>query len=58
MCSSDLSGRSLCTQDANGRYAALQAYLQQCVNEAWRLSERLGARYFTHSGDVRQSVGV
>ncbi len=53
-----LSLEALCTQDANGRYAALQAYLQQCVNEAWRLSERLGARYFTHSGDVRQSVGV
>ena len=34
------------------------ALLQQCVAGAFRLSEQLTARYFTHSDDARQSVGA
>lgn len=54
----DVTLGGLCAQDAEGRHAALLGFLDQCVQGAWQLSERLGARYFTHSGDARQSVGV
>ena len=49
----------LCEQDAKGGYAVLQKYLQQCVDGAWQLSDRLATRYFTHSADARHySVGA
>ncbi|MET0209998.1 MAG: circularly permuted type 2 ATP-grasp protein [Burkholderiaceae bacterium] len=53
-----LTLEALCARDGEGGHAALHAFLQQCSHEAWQLSERLGARYFTHSGEARQSVGV
>ncbi|WP_311222643.1 MULTISPECIES: circularly permuted type 2 ATP-grasp protein [unclassified Acidovorax] len=53
-----LSLEALCTPDAAGSYPALAATLARCAGEAWRLSDRLGARYFTHSGDQRQSLGT
>ncbi len=49
---------AMCERDADGRYAMLMDLLQQCTDAAHRLSDDLGARYFTHSGDSRYSVGV
>ena len=48
---------ALCARDAQGRYAALLELLGQCVGGAYRLSDDLGSRYFTHS-DARRSVGA
>jgi hypothetical protein len=48
----------MCERDTQGRYAALLDLLQQCTDAAYKLSEDLGARYFTHSGNARQSVGA
>ena len=47
-------GRSYLLQNA---YPALAAMLSRCAGDAWRLSDQLGARSFTHSGDQRQSLG-
>ena len=49
---------TLCERDAKGRYSALLELLQHCMTAAYRLSDDLGARYFTHSLDARHSVGV
>lgn len=43
---------------ADGRHAALLDLLHRCSHAAWQLSDDLGSRYFTHSGDSRRSVGV
>jgi uncharacterized alpha-E superfamily protein len=43
----------LCEADAKGRHASLHAILQECTGAAYRLSDDLSARYFTHSGDAR-----
>jgi uncharacterized circularly permuted ATP-grasp superfamily protein/uncharacterized alpha-E superfamily protein len=50
--------QAMCERDAQGNYAALQELLQQCTDAAYQLSDDLGARYFTHSGEARQSVGA
>jgi uncharacterized circularly permuted ATP-grasp superfamily protein/uncharacterized alpha-E superfamily protein len=50
--------QALCERDAHGHHAVLQDLLQLCADAAYRLSDDLGARYFTHSGDARQSVGA
>jgi hypothetical protein len=47
----------MCTRDDQGRYAALEQLLQDCTDAAYRLSDELVARYFTHS-DSRHSVGA
>lgn len=49
---------ALCTQDDQDRYAALDAVLRQSIAGAWTLSDALGTRYFTHSGELRRSVGA
>jgi uncharacterized circularly permuted ATP-grasp superfamily protein/uncharacterized alpha-E superfamily protein len=49
---------AMCEPDAQGRYTALLDLLQQCTDAAYELSDALGARYFTHSGDARQSIGA
>jgi uncharacterized circularly permuted ATP-grasp superfamily protein/uncharacterized alpha-E superfamily protein len=49
---------ALCQRDAQGRYSALMDLLRQCMDAAFRLSEDLGALYFTHSLDARESVGA
>ncbi|MFN4117320.1 circularly permuted type 2 ATP-grasp protein [Acidovorax sp.] len=55
----ELSLPILCTQDADGRYAALEDYLERCVRGSLGLSDVLATRYFAHSADaVRHSVGV
>jgi uncharacterized alpha-E superfamily protein len=48
---------AMCTRDEQGRYAALEQLLQDCTDAAYRLSDELVARYFTHS-DSRHSVGA
>ena len=56
---SDLSLVALCTQDAEGRHAALEEYLGRCVRGVLGLSDVLATRYFTHSIDaLRHSVGA
>ena len=50
--------QAMCERDAQGRYAGLLELLARCVDAAHRLSDDLGARYFTHSSDPRQSIGV
>jgi uncharacterized circularly permuted ATP-grasp superfamily protein/uncharacterized alpha-E superfamily protein len=49
---------AMCRRDADGRYVMLLELLQQCTDAAYKLSDDLGARYFTHSGDSRHSVGA
>jgi uncharacterized circularly permuted ATP-grasp superfamily protein/uncharacterized alpha-E superfamily protein len=49
---------AMCERDGEGRYAALLDLLQQCTDAAYELSDALGARYFTHSGDARQTFGA
>jgi uncharacterized circularly permuted ATP-grasp superfamily protein/uncharacterized alpha-E superfamily protein len=50
--------QAMCERDANGRYTALLDLLQLCTDAAYKLSDDLSARYFTHSGDARYSVGA
>lgn len=54
----ELPLEALCEQDEAGRYPALAETLARCTSESWRLSDQLGARYFTHSGELRQSLGT
>ncbi|MES2635273.1 MAG: circularly permuted type 2 ATP-grasp protein [Pseudomonadota bacterium] len=49
---------AMCERDADGTYTRLLELLQQCTDAAYRLSDDLGARYFTHSTDSRRSVGA
>jgi uncharacterized alpha-E superfamily protein len=49
---------ALCERDEQGRHANLLELLQQCVDASYRLSDDLTARYFSHSGDGRYSVGA
>jgi uncharacterized alpha-E superfamily protein len=48
---------AMCARDQKDRYVALEALLQECTDASYRLSDDLGARYFTHS-DTRVSVGA
>jgi uncharacterized circularly permuted ATP-grasp superfamily protein/uncharacterized alpha-E superfamily protein len=50
--------QSMLTRDANGRYSALLDLMQLCTDAAFELSDNLGARYFTHSGEARYTVGA
>src|SRR4030095_14827613 len=49
---------AMCERDADGRYTTLLDLLNKCTDAAYKLSDDLGARYFTHSGDARHSVGA
>jgi uncharacterized alpha-E superfamily protein len=49
---------ALSARDCDERYAGLHEVLRQCAAAAYQLSDDLGARYFTHSSDARESVGV
>ncbi|MBC7604071.1 MAG: circularly permuted type 2 ATP-grasp protein, partial [Ramlibacter sp.] len=49
---------SMCQRTEDGDYPILMALLQRCTETAYKLSDDLGARYFTHSGDLRHSVGA
>ena len=48
----------ICERDADGRHAKLIDLLAQCSDASYQLSDDLGARYFTHSGESRQSIGA
>ncbi|RYX90805.1 MAG: A circularly permuted ATPgrasp family protein [Comamonadaceae bacterium] len=54
----DWSLEALCTRDAEGCHTALLELLQACADASYLLSDAIGARYFTHSGDSKQSVGA
>jgi uncharacterized alpha-E superfamily protein len=49
---------AMCERDADGRCITLLDLLQKCTDAAYKLSDDLGARYFTHSGEARHSVGA
>jgi len=54
-----LALQALCAQDGGGRHAALLRHLHECRSGAWRLSDLLATRYFTHAADAaRHSVGA
>ena len=44
--------------DEDGSHGMLLELLRQCGQSAWRLSDQLGVRYFTHSGEARHSLGT
>ncbi len=46
----------LCTQDEDGQYTVLLDLLAACAEAAYRVSDAIGAHYFTHSGEARHSV--
>jgi uncharacterized alpha-E superfamily protein len=50
--------QSMLERDADGRYTFLLDLMQLCTDAAYKLSDDVGARYFTHSGEARQSVGA
>ncbi|MDB5944004.1 MAG: hypothetical protein JWQ13_3570 [Ramlibacter sp.] len=49
---------AICERDAGGNYVKLLELLGQCSDAAYKLSDDVGARYFTHSGEARHSVGA
>ncbi len=50
--------QAMCERDAEGRYTVLLDLMQLCTDATYKLSDDLGARYFTHSGEARHSVGA
>ena len=48
----------LCDVAPDGSYAVLNDLLALCIQCAYELSEDVGAIYFTHSDEAKQSVGV
>jgi hypothetical protein len=36
----------------------LEELLAQCTQAAWRVSEEISLRYFTHTGESGQSLGA
>ena len=49
---------TLCSTDAEGRHTQLAELLTQCTQAAWRISEEISLRYFTHTGESGQSLGA
>jgi uncharacterized alpha-E superfamily protein len=47
----------MCERDGSGRHAKLEQLLQDLTDAAYKLSDDIGARYFTHSAP-RHSVGA
>ena len=52
------SFEAICERDGDGKYTRLLDLLGQCSEAAYKLSDDIGARYFTHSGEGRHSVGA
>jgi uncharacterized circularly permuted ATP-grasp superfamily protein/uncharacterized alpha-E superfamily protein len=52
------SFEAICERDGDGNYTRLLDLLGQCSEAAYKLSDDIGARYFTHSGEGRHSVGA
>ena len=49
---------ALCSSDASGRYPVLAELLTQCSQAAWRISDEISLRYFTHTGEAGLSLGA
>lgn len=50
--------QALCATDAEGQPALLLERLQQCVENAYALSDAVGAQYFSHAREAKTSVGA
>ena len=50
--------RELCGANGTGDYPELMRTVRLCSDSAARLSDRIGAVYFTHSGETGRSVGA
>jgi len=49
---------TLCTSSEDGTQPMLDELLAQCAHAAWRVSEEISLRYFTHTGESGQSLGA
>jgi uncharacterized circularly permuted ATP-grasp superfamily protein/uncharacterized alpha-E superfamily protein len=49
---------AICQQDEDGQYTALLQLLVRCTSAAYRVSDAIGVRYFTHSAESKHSVGA
>jgi len=49
---------TLCTSSEDGTQPMLDELLAQCAQAAWRVSEEISLRYFTHTGESGQSLGA
>ncbi len=49
---------ALCGSDAQGRHPMLAGLLTQCTQAAWRISDEISLRYFTHTGEAGLSLGA
>ena len=47
---------ALCRSDAAGHHPVLEELLQTCTQAAWRISDDISLRYFTHTGEAGQSL--
>ena len=50
--------REISQPDASGRYSVLEKRLDQTTDCAYDISDEIGSIYFTHSRDLKQSVGA
>ena len=50
--------RDISQPDATGRYALLEDLLDKTTDCAYSISDEIGSIYFTHSRDLKQSVGA
>ena len=48
----------LCEHDGIGDFIHLQALLQRQIDIGFGLSDDIGLRHFSHTGDVRYSLGA
>ncbi|WP_423453809.1 circularly permuted type 2 ATP-grasp protein [Ottowia sp. VDI28] len=48
----------LCQANEIGDFTHLQEYLALCIETGSELSKEIGLRHFTHTGEVRRSVGA
>ncbi|WP_137895036.1 circularly permuted type 2 ATP-grasp protein [Ramlibacter sp. 2FC] len=44
--------------DAEAAFPALGELLERCASIAWRISDEISLRYFTHTGEANQSLGA
>jgi uncharacterized circularly permuted ATP-grasp superfamily protein/uncharacterized alpha-E superfamily protein len=49
---------TLCGNAADGTLPVLSELLAQCTQAAWRASDEISLRYFTHTGESGQSLGA
>ena len=49
---------ALCSQDETGQHAALLELLGATTQAAWRVSDTISLRYFTHTAGLGQSLEI